>query len=113
MSDPFNWPALARGEEHLGETLQCRVGIWGKVHRQASDYRWIARSDGFGDATRCECVVGLGRQELQYAILDVIEPNRCLTDLQSIGPRRLCALIANRLIRTINLLWEKRYVKDG
>jgi hypothetical protein len=48
MSDPFQWPALARGERHLGETLQCRVGIWGKVHRQASDYRWIARSEGFG-----------------------------------------------------------------
>jgi hypothetical protein len=49
MSDPFQWPALARGERHLGETLQCRVGIWGKVHRQASDYRWIARSEGFGE----------------------------------------------------------------
>ncbi len=49
MSDPFQWPALANGERHLGETLECQVGVWGKVHRQASDFRWIARGDGFGE----------------------------------------------------------------
>ena len=48
MSDPFRWPALAGAAALLGETIQAEIGIWGKVHRQASDYRWIARSRGFG-----------------------------------------------------------------
>ncbi|WP_295442642.1 hypothetical protein [uncultured Thiodictyon sp.] len=48
MSDPFDWPALAGAESWLGEDLSCEVGIWGKVHALASDYRWIARSGGFG-----------------------------------------------------------------
>ncbi|WP_295461392.1 hypothetical protein, partial [uncultured Thiodictyon sp.] len=48
MSDPFDWPALAGAPAQLGEALHCAVGIWGKVHGAASDYRWIARSEGFG-----------------------------------------------------------------
>lgn len=48
MSDPFDWPALAGAESWLGQELSGEVGIWGKVHGQASDYRWIARSGGFG-----------------------------------------------------------------
>ena len=48
MSDPFRWPALAGAAAFTGTELACEIGIWGKVHRQASDYRWIARSDGFG-----------------------------------------------------------------
>jgi len=47
MSDPLRWPALSGAAALLGEVLRCEVGIWGKVHRQASDYRWIARSSGF------------------------------------------------------------------
>jgi hypothetical protein len=58
MSGLFEWPALAGGERHLGETLQCRFGIWGKVRDQASDYRWIARSEGFGE----------GRKDLSRAL---------------------------------------------
>ena len=48
MSDPFRWPALAGASALMGTELACEIGIWGKVHRQASDYRWIARSGGFG-----------------------------------------------------------------
>lgn len=48
MSDPFVWPALAGAEVLVGEVLRCEIGIWGKVHGQTSDYRWIARSGGFG-----------------------------------------------------------------
>ena len=47
MSDPLRWPALSGATAVLGEVLRCEIGIWGKVHRQASDYRWIARSSGF------------------------------------------------------------------
>jgi len=47
MSDPLRWPALSGAAALLGEVLRCEIGIWGKVHRQASDYRWIARSSGF------------------------------------------------------------------
>ncbi len=47
MSDPLRWPALSGAASLLGEVLRCEIGIWGKVHRQASDYRWIARSSGF------------------------------------------------------------------
>ncbi|WP_295577872.1 hypothetical protein [uncultured Lamprocystis sp.] len=47
MSDPLRWPALSGAAALLGEVLCCEIGIWGKVHRQASDYRWIARSSGF------------------------------------------------------------------
>ena len=52
MIDPFQWPALAQGDQYLGTTLHCHVGIWGKVRHQASDYRWIARSEGFGEGYR-------------------------------------------------------------
>jgi hypothetical protein len=48
MSDPFDWPAMAGSAALAGTRLQCEIGIWGKVHRQRSDYRWIARSRGFG-----------------------------------------------------------------
>ena len=48
MSDPFAWPALAGGAALVGEQLHYAVGIWGKVHGQPSDYRWIAHSSGFG-----------------------------------------------------------------
>ncbi len=46
MIDQLRWPALAGFK--VGPTTGCRRGIWGKVHGEASDYRWIARSDGFG-----------------------------------------------------------------
>lgn len=48
MSDPFRWPALTGAAALTGTELACEIGIWGKVHRQASDYRWIARSGRFG-----------------------------------------------------------------
>ncbi len=48
MSDPFRWPALTGAALLAGTEIHCEIGIWGKVHRQASDYRWIARGGGFG-----------------------------------------------------------------
>ena len=48
LDDPCRWPALAGAAALLGEELRCELGLWGKVHGQASDYRWIARSQGFG-----------------------------------------------------------------
>jgi len=38
-----NWPALS-GFRADGQSLRCQLGVWGKVHGAASDYRWIARS---------------------------------------------------------------------
>ncbi|MCB2261512.1 MAG: hypothetical protein LGR52_00985 [Candidatus Thiosymbion ectosymbiont of Robbea hypermnestra] len=46
MSDSLRWPALA--DFTGGPTTGCRRGIWGKVQGEVSDYRWIARSKGFG-----------------------------------------------------------------
>ena len=47
-TDLWQWPALAGAAALMGEELRCELGLWGKVHGQASDYRWIARSPGFG-----------------------------------------------------------------
>jgi len=44
----WRWPALAGAAALAGEDLHCALGIWGKVHGAASDYRWIARGPGFG-----------------------------------------------------------------
>lgn len=44
MSAPCAWPAL-RGAR-AGPRLVCEHGVWGKVHGQASDFRWIARTPG-------------------------------------------------------------------
>lgn len=49
MSDPWRWPALAGGSPPPAGSLCYRRGIWGKVHGEASDYRWIARGPGFAD----------------------------------------------------------------
>ena len=48
MNAPCDWPALAGAEALVDEPLHYEIGIWGKVHGLASDYRWIARSSGFG-----------------------------------------------------------------
>lgn len=76
MTDPFQWPVLAGGEQHVGEMLQCHVGIWGKVRHQASDYRWIARSEGFGE----------GRKDLSRAL-------RIGSEDQSIGATAWRAMV--------------------
>lgn len=48
MTNPAAWPALGRNSLPADGVLEYERGIWGKVHGQASDFRWIARSDGFG-----------------------------------------------------------------
>jgi len=43
LQDLLRWPALG-GLEALPETLEIERAVWGKVHGEASDYRWIASS---------------------------------------------------------------------
>jgi len=47
MSTLWRWPALEGGAAAPAVPLCYRRAIWGKVHGEASDYRWIARSEGF------------------------------------------------------------------
>ena len=54
MTDPNAWPALS-GFGGAPDTPSHR-GIWGKVHGESSDYRWIARSAGF--AQDCMAMAG-------------------------------------------------------
>lgn len=51
MSIPPPWPALKSAAPWLGQRLATRRGIWGKVQGASSDYRWIARSQGFGQGS--------------------------------------------------------------
>jgi hypothetical protein len=52
MASDLSWPALA-GIEDLEtprpQEIRTRRGVWGKVHEARTDFRWIARSAGFGE----------------------------------------------------------------
>lgn len=41
------WPALELSAGALPERLEVERGVWGKVHGQGSDFRWLARTAGF------------------------------------------------------------------
>lgn len=56
MSALWRWPALAGGAAAPAAPLCYHRAIWGKVHGEASDYRWIARGEGF--AQRCPDLAG-------------------------------------------------------
>lgn len=66
MSAPHElrrWPALS-GLGELPESLPVERAVWGKVHGQRSDFRWIARSPGFGDAgLSLEHEIALGTED--------------------------------------------------
>jgi hypothetical protein len=42
----FDWPAFGQVQD-LPDDLPYERGVWGKVHGEQSDFRWIARSSGF------------------------------------------------------------------
>jgi hypothetical protein len=59
------WPALGSHSLPADEEGRYERGIWGKVHGQASDFRWIARSDGFGqDKPDLGKLLNLGGEEV-------------------------------------------------
>ena len=43
----FDWPGLSPLKGELPEALPYQRGVWGKAHGVATDYRWLARSEGF------------------------------------------------------------------
>src|SRR5437879_5358687 len=56
-----NWPALA-GAPYTHRELKCLRGVYGKVHHQPSDYRWIATSSGWPDGL--ERRINLGKEDV-------------------------------------------------
>ncbi len=49
-ASPFDWPALQSlpGQPSAAASLVYERAVWGKVHGARTDFRWIARSEGFG-----------------------------------------------------------------
>jgi hypothetical protein len=44
------WPALQVDRERLPPVAEYERGVWGKMHGAPTDFRWIARTVGFGRA---------------------------------------------------------------
>jgi hypothetical protein len=60
VRDWRKWPALAQAPEEK-RTLGCLRGVYGKVHGQASEYRWIGTTDGWPDGF--ENKISLGSED--------------------------------------------------
>lgn len=59
-----SWPALAGLTLDPPAVLDCQRAVWGKAHGAASDYRWLARSAGFGPLeAKLERAITLGSED--------------------------------------------------
>ncbi|PZN84574.1 MAG: hypothetical protein DM484_02655 [Candidatus Methylumidiphilus alinenensis] len=57
------WPALQDMPATLPAELEYQRGVFGKVHKARSDFRWIARSQGFHRGEELEETLYLGSQD--------------------------------------------------
>jgi len=62
MNELLNWPALQPAKPLAG-AFACQRAVWGKLHGAASDFRWIARSEGFRPDDRMARALLLGSED--------------------------------------------------
>jgi hypothetical protein len=59
------WPALQLDPEPLPPVAEYERGVWGKVHGAPTDFRWIARTAGFGRAhANLQMQLSLGGEDI-------------------------------------------------
>jgi hypothetical protein len=62
MNSPFDWPALQCDRQPA--SFEYERGVWGKAHGAPTDFRWIARTAGFGRAPDLHQQLSLGGEDL-------------------------------------------------
>ncbi|HEX2835310.1 MAG TPA: hypothetical protein VHW00_20010 [Thermoanaerobaculia bacterium] len=64
MNTLFEWPALHLDSDAPLMTIEHERAVWGKVHGAPTDFRWIARSAGFGRGGDPASQFNLGAEDM-------------------------------------------------
>jgi|GEM_PF-2054112 len=81
MIHPFDWPALALGQQTPLTHIRFERGVWGKAHAARTDYRWLALSADFekrpGRALEAELLLGSEDRPTRTVLWRSLLKDRC------------------------------------